>query len=337
MIIADYTLEELKELMKSYNEPAYRARQLFEAVYEGKCIDEITNIGKGLKDKIKYLTGVGIDKKFVSSDGTVKYLFKLCDNALIEGVFMRYKHGNTICISTQAGCRMNCLFCASGISGLERNLSAGEMVGQVVAVNRDNGGTAKQRAVKNIVLMGSGEPLDNYDNTLKFIRLITDENSINIGARNISLSTCGLVDKMYKLAEENIQINLTLSLHAPNDEIRNNIMPVNKAYGVKALIKALRNYYEKTGRRVIIEYALIDGINDTDDNAAELAELVKGFPCHINLIRLNYVHEKKLRGSKRVKEFMQELKRRNVSVTLRRSMGGDIQGACGQLRSKYAH
>lgn len=230
---------------------------------------------------------------------------------------------------------MNCAFCASGISGLTRNLSAGEMVGQVIQVNRDNGGSIKNRAVTNIVLMGSGEPLDNYDNVIKFLKNITDGRGINISARNISLSTCGLRDKMIRLSEEGIPVNLTLSLHAPNDAIRSSIMPVNKADNVKSIIAAARNYFNKTGRRVIIEYAMIKGINDSRENARELAELIKGFPCHVNLIKLNYVKEKKLKGSDKVKEFMDELIANNVSVTLRRTMGSDIEGACGQLRRRY--
>lgn len=335
-ILADYSYDQLKGIILELNEPEYRAGQIFTALYEGRTIDEISNIPRSLKEKLDAVsTGVSIKEKFISADGTVKYLFELLDGNLIEGVFMNYKHGNTICISTQVGCRMNCAFCASGISGLTRNLSAGEMVGQVIQVNRDNGGSIKNRAVTNIVLMGSGEPLDNYDNVIKFLKNITDERGINISARNISLSTCGLRDKMIRLSEEGIPVNLTLSLHAPNDEIRSSIMPVNKADNVKSIIAAARNYFNKTGRRVIIEYAMIKGLNDSRENARELAELIKGFPCHVNLIKLNYVKEKKLKGSDKVKEFMDELIANNVSVTLRRTMGSDIEGACGQLRRRY--
>jgi len=302
-LLADYTLDEIKEIITGLNEPVFRAKQIFAGIYEGKKLDEITTVGNTLKDKLNSeTTGVTIIEKKVSSDGTVKYLFELLDGNIIEGVFMRYRHGNTVCISTQAGCRMNCAFCASGISGLKRNLSPGEMIGEVVAVNRDNGGTISKRAVTNIVLMGSGEPLDNYDNVVKFLRLVTYEDGINISMRNISLSTCGISDKMYQLVKENLSVNLTLSLHAPNDEIREKIMPINKAYKVKDIIGALKNYFEKTGRRVIIEYALIEGINDTIQCAKELAGLIKGFSCHVNLIRLNYVKENNLRPSKKVTE-----------------------------------
>lgn len=335
-ILADYNLEEISSIIKELGEPAYRAKQIYTSIYEGKTIDEISNIPKSLKDKLNSLTsGVKIIEKITSKDGTIKYLFELNDKNIIEGVLMNYKHGNTICISTQVGCRMNCVFCASGLNGLVRNLSAGELVGQVVVVNRDIGGTISDRAITNVVLMGSGEPLDNYDNVIKFLRLITAVDSINISPRNISLSTCGMEDKMYKLADEGLSVNLTLSLHAPTDELRYQLMPINKASNVKSIIAALKNYFNKTGRRVIVEYALIDGVNDSDINAKQLAALVRGFPCHINLIKLNYVKEKNLRGSQRTEEFMKILSDNKVSVTLRRTMGNDIEGACGQLRRRY--
>lgn len=335
-ILADCNLEEIKCIVKDIGEPLFRAKQLYSAIYDGKKLSEATNIPKGLIEKIGQDTiGGKIVDKLVSKDKTIKYLMQLEDNNIIECVVMNYKHGNTICISTQVGCRMNCDFCASGIDGLIRNLTAGEMVSQVVIANRDLGGTAKNRLITNIVLMGSGEPLDNYDNVIKFLRLISDSNSINISPRNISLSTCGLVDKMKDLANEGITVNLTLSLHAPFDEIRDKIMPINKAYKISNAINALKYYFEKTKRRVIIEYSLIDGINDSNECAEELSRLVKGFPCHVNIIRLNNVTEKKYKPSKKQNEFLKILEENNVSVTLRRIMGADIEGACGQLRRRY--
>lgn len=336
-ILADYTQEELNNIILSMGEPVYRAKQIYSAIYDGKNMHEITNIPKNLKTNLDSLTtGVDIEEKFISKeDGTVKYLFKLYDNNIIEGVVMNYKYGNTICISTQVGCRMNCSFCASGLDGLIRNLTSGEMVGQVVVANRDNNGNAKDRKITNVVLMGSGEPLDNYDNVVRFLKLISSEDGINISPRNISLSTCGLADRMIDLSNEGLPVNLTLSLHAPNDEIRQTIMPINKGHNVKQIISALRTYYKNTGRRVIVEYALINGINDSDSCAEQLSALVRGFPCHINLIKLNYVKEKKYMSSSRAKEFMAILTRNKISATIRRTMGSDIEGACGQLRRRH--
>lgn len=336
-LIADLSKEELNKLVEDMGEKKFRAKQLETAVYEGKSLNDITNLPKSFKEKLKdyELTGVSVLEKFVSVDGTVKYLFKLNDNALIEGVVMSYKHGKTICISTQVGCRMNCSFCASGIDGLVRNLTAGEMLGQVVVSNNDLGGTLSKREITNIVLMGSGEPLDNFDEVVKFLNLVNNEKGINIGYRHISLSTCGLVKNIYKLADLNIQINLTISLHAPFDDIRSEIMPVNNAYSINEVIKASKYYFEKTKRRVIFEYALINGVNDSDACANKLSRLVKGFPSHINLINLNYVKEKNLKRSTKIEEFKEKLEKNNCSVTIRRVMGSDIEGACGQLRRRY--
>ena len=252
----------------------------------------------------------------------------------IEGVLMSYKHGNTICISTQVGCRMNCAFCASGLDGLVRNLTAGEMVGEVLAVNNDLGNGDRQ--ITNIVLMGSGEPLDNYDNVIKFINMISDANGINISKRNISLSTCGLCDKIYNLADDLGGVTLTISLHAPNDKIRGQIMPINKVYNIDEILKAVKYYFDKTGRRIIFEYSMIKGVNDSVDCAKELSLLLKGLPCHVNLINLNYVKEKGLQssGKEPVQAFLKVLDKNGISATIRRTMGRDIEGACGQLRRK---
>ncbi len=247
---------------------------------------------------------------------------------------MSYKHGNTICISTQVGCRMNCAFCASGLDGLVRNLTAGEMVGEVLAVNNDLGNGDRQ--ITNIVLMGSGEPLDNYDNVIKFINMISDANGINISKRNISLSTCGLCDKIYNLADDLGGVTLTISLHAPNDKIRGQIMPINKVYNIDEILKAVKYYFDKTGRRIIFEYSMIKGVNDSVDCAKELSLLLKGLPCHVNLINLNYVKEKGLQssGKEPVQAFLKVLDKNGISATIRRTMGSDIEGACGQLRRK---
>lgn len=339
-VLLDYTFEEIKNIVTQSGEAAYRATQLFDGLYRGAKLDEI-NLPKSLKN---YLQNEGYTAQGVEIvhcveskiDGTKKYIFKLWDNNVIEGVLMKYKYGNTICVSTQVGCRMNCAFCASGLNGLVRNLSAGEILSQVVAVNRDNK-SDERRAITNIVLMGSGEPLDNYDNTTKFLRLVSDEKGLNISRRNVSLSTCGLCEQIKRLADEDYGITLTISLHAPNDEIRKKIMPVANKYGVKDIIQAVRYYFDKSGRRIIFEYSMVGGLNDSVECADELSRLVKGLPCHINLIRLNYVKEKGLNSSddERIKKFKLRLEKNGVSCTIRRSMGSDIDGACGQLRRKY--
>ena len=258
-------------------------------------------------------------------------------NNVIEGVLMEYKYGNTLCVSTQVGCRMGCAFCASTLDGLIRNLTAGEILSEVLVVNAALGGSKTDRKVTNIVLMGSGEPLDNYDNVVKFLRLVSDENGINVSPRNVSLSTCGLVDKMYELAKEGLPINLTMSLHSPFDEGRKEIMPVAKKYSISEILAACDNYFKATGRRYYFEYSLIAGKNDTDECAKRLAALLKGKPCHVNLIRLNSVKERSLIGSEdeKAKKFMEKLVALGLSATLRRRMGADIDGACGQLRRRY--
>ena len=330
-------LNELKEL---FPEPKYLGGQLFTFLHNGCSFDEMTSLKKDLREQLKaeYITNpVTILKKFVGKSGTIKYLFALTDGNLIEGVYMPHDYGNTLCLSTQIGCRMGCSFCASGLDGLLRNLTPGEMLGQVVAVNRDNGGTTKDRAVTNLVLMGSGEPFDNYQNVLKFLDLVSHEKGIGISERNISLSTSGLADKVREFADSGHKVTLSISLHAPFDELRSSIMPVNKKYNIQNIVSASKYYFEKTGRRVIFEYTLIKGTNDSPECAKELASLTRGFPTHVNLIRLNEVKERnhKAPTEDATKEFLKRLEVLGVSATIRRSLGNDIEGACGQLRRRY--
>lgn len=337
----DKNFAELSEIIEGLNEKKFRATQIYRALSYGFDFSEMTELSKPLREKLSeqfIAQPVKIIKNLKSVDGTEKFLFLLVDGNLIEGVLMKYKYGNTLCISTQVGCRMNCAFCASGLNGLIRNLTAGEMLGEVVAANRYvNGGLKDKRGIINIVLMGSGEPLDNYDNTVKFLRLVSDEKGLNISTRNISLSTCGLVPQIYNLSEENLHVNLTVSLHSPFDEERKRIMPVAKKYTIEEILKACDYYFEKTGRRFIFEYVLIKGENDTIRHANELIRLLKGRPCHLNLIRLNDVKEKNLTGvtDKEAYRFMGILIKGGLSATLRRRMGDDIEGACGQLRRRF--
>ena len=331
------SLNELKEL---FPEPKYLGGQLFTFLHNGCSFDEMTSLKKDLREQLKaeYITNpVTILKKFVGKSGTIKYLFRLSDGNLIEGVYMPHDYGNTLCLSTQIGCRMGCSFCASGLDGLLRNLTPGEMLGQVIAVNRDNGGTTKDRAVTNLVLMGSGEPFDNYQNVLKFLDLVSHEKGIGISERNISLSTSGLADKVREFADSGHKVTLSISLHAPFDELRSSIMPVNKKYNIQNIVSASKYYFEKTGRRVIFEYTLIKGTNDSPECAKELASLTRGFPSHVNLIRLNEVKERnhKAPTEDATKEFLKRLEALGVSATIRRSLGNDVEGACGQLRRRY--
>lgn len=337
--ILDYSYDEIENLMLSMGEQKFRAKQLYSGLYEGKSFDEISNISKLLKEKLKqdFLDmPLKIHTKLVSKDGTTKFVYQLYDGNLIEGVLMSYKYGNTICVSTQVGCRMGCKFCASTLQGLVRNLTAGEILAQVLLVNRLIGGDLKNRKITNIVLMGSGEPLDNYDNVVKFLRLVSAQEGINISQRNISLSTCGLVDKIDKLSSENLGITLTISLHAPTDEMRRQTMPIANRYSISEIIKSVHNYFNKTHRRIVFEYALINNQNDSFECAELLAELLKGLSCHVNLIPLNEVKERGLvgTGKKRAYAFMDKLNNLGVSATVRRTMGEDIEGACGQLRAK---
>ena len=299
----------------------------------------MTDLAKDFREKLKadYIARpVKIFRRFESVDGTQKFLYSLSDGNLIEGVLMKYHHGNTLCVSTQVGCRMGCKFCASTIDGLVRNLTAGEILGQIIAVNAFLGGDTQNRQVTNVVLMGSGEPLDNFDNVLQFLHLVSSPDGINISQRNISLSTCGISPKIIQLADMGFSVNLTLSLHSPRQEKRRNLMPVSNAYPLLEAVEACKYYFLKTGRRVIFEYVLVKGENDTDADAKLLARLTKGFPVHVNLIRLNPVKERRLSPSEEdaTKEFLKKLIDLNVSATIRRQMGVDIEGACGQLRRK---
>ena len=334
----DYNIQDWEKYLAKIGEPKFRAKQIFAWLHKGVDFDKMSNLPKKLQEKLKQefdCNCVKIYKKLVSKkDGTRKYIFLLSDGNIIEGVLMSCKYGNTICISTQVGCRMNCAFCASGLDGLIRNLTAGEMVGEVLAVNNDLGDGERQ--ITNIVLMGSGEPLDNYQNVVKFLDIISCDSGINISKRNISLSTCGLCDKIYNLADDLGGVTLTISLHAPNDEVRSQIMPVNKAFKIKDIINAVKYYFEKTGRRIIFEYSMIQGVNDSVVCAKELSVILKGLPCHVNLINLNYVKEKNLKssGKEPVAKFLKVLEDNGISATIRRTMGSDIEGACGQLRRK---
>lgn len=336
--LSGFDTEGLKKVLADCGQPPYRAKQLREWVNRAVSFDKMSNLPKPLIATLseKYsVTGVEIIKKLISRDGTVKYLFALGDGNVVEGVLMRYKYGNTLCISTQVGCRMGCAFCASGIDGLIRNLTAGEILGEVLEVNRDEGGSPEKRAVTNVVLMGSGEPLDNYDNVTSFLRLLNDKEGLNISERNVSLSTCGITDNIKRLADDGFSVTLTISLHAADDETRKRIMPTANKYKIADIVSAAKYYFEKTGRRYIFEYSLIKGVNDGKDNMLALAKLLKGLPCHVNLIRLNYVKEKGLKGSDNAEEMKKILENEGISATVRRTMGSDIDGACGQLRRRF--
>ena len=337
----DLSFDELKLYLESIGEKSFRAGQIFKSLHRGLDFLDMTDIPKTLRERLGAeftAQGVNIIKSLKSVDGTEKFLFALADGNVVEGVMMQYKYGNTLCVSTQVGCRMNCAFCASGLNGLVRNLTSGEILGEVIAANRYAGGDiADKRKIINIVLMGSGEPLDNYENTVKFLKTVSCKEGINVSSRNISLSTCGIVPKMYDLAGENLSVNLTVSLHSPFDEERQRIMPVAKTYSIAEILDACAYYFEKTGRRYIFEYVLIRGENDTLRHAKELIRLLKGRPCHVNLIRLNEVKERALKGGteKDAYKFMGLLVDGGISATLRRKMGEDINGACGQLRQRY--
>ena len=336
--IKSMNINELENLLKELGEPKFRAKQIFDWLHAKQVdsFEEMTNLSKGLREKLAEtasINGVEIVRKLVSQiDGTRKYLFALSDGAIIESVLMKYEHGNTVCISTQVGCRMGCKFCASTLDGVERGLTAGEMLSQIYAIQKDCG-----ERVHGTVLMGSGEPLDNYDNVVKFLRLINDPKGQNMGQRHITLSTCGLVDKMYDLAEEDLQITLAVSLHAPNDGIRTQTMPIAKVYSMDKLLQACRDYADKTKRRITFEYALIHGVNDGDEHAWELVKKLRDMLCHVNLIPVNDVKERNYVKSTadRVKRFAGILNENGVETTVRRKLGSDIDAACGQLRRSH--
>lgn len=336
--LRSFTLEKLTEEMKSFGEKPFRAKQIYGWLHQKQVtsFDEMTNISKDLRKKLEEnytLKTLKIVEKLVSKeDNTSKYLFDIGDNIVIESVLMKYSYGNAVCISSQAGCRMGCTFCASTIGGLERDLLPGEMAGQIYEIQRDTG-----ERVSNVVIMGSGEPLDNYDNVMDFLEIIHSKEGNNLSHRHITLSTCGIVDKIYKLAEEKLQITLAISLHAPNNEIRQNTMPVARKYDYDSLIKAAKYYADTTKRRVTFEYALIKGVNDGEDNARELASRLKGLMCHVNLIPVNDVKENNYVRSteENIRSFAETLQRLGIETTVRRKLGSDINAACGQLRKSY--
>jgi len=327
-------VDELKELLADLGQPKFRANQLFKWLHSGITdFDDMTDLPKNLREILKekcYIADVQIARRLESKlDGTVKYLYRLSDGEYIESVLMKYNHGYTVCVSTQVGCRMGCSFCASGINGLFRNLTASEILSQLMAAQRDN-----DIRVSNVVMMGMGEPLDNFDNSVRFLRLVSDDRGMNIGLRHISLSTSGVVSGIEKLAELDMPITLSVSLHAPNDEIRSSIMPVNKKWNVDTLLKACRDYQKVTTRRISFEYALISGVNDTDKCAYELAEKMRGIMCHINLIPANPVKENSFKkpDRKKILHFKALLESKGITATVRRTLGGDIDASCGQLR-----
>jgi 23S rRNA (adenine2503-C2)-methyltransferase len=339
--ILSYTPEELVALMARLGEPSYRAKQIFTQLHRGIMLSEMTNVGKATKEKITAEVDCSfpsVKRKLCSRlDGTVKYLFELSDKNCIESVVMKYEHGYTICVSSQVGCRMGCKFCASTIAGRVRDLSAGEILGQIIAAQRDLG-----IRISNVVMMGIGEPLDNYDNTVKFLRLVNHPDGINIGYRHISLSTCGVVPKIRALAKLDMPITLSVSLHASDDETRSAIMPVNKSWGVDELLSACRDYYGVTGRRMSFEYTLISGKNDSVESATRLASVLNSklrtrtdtMPIHVNLIPVNEVEESGFQSSGKdaVRKFAAELEKRGIRATVRRTLGSDINASCGQLR-----
>lgn len=331
-------LEEIENEFKNLSIPKYKAKQVFTWLSKGiDTFDNMTDLSLDLRNSLKeryYISSVEIEKKLESKhDGTIKYLFKLNDGEFIESVLMKYKHGYSICVSTQVGCKMGCKFCATGKSGFSRNLKPSEILSQVQKASLDN-----NIRISNIVLMGMGEPLDNYENVVRFLKLVSSSDGMNVGMRHISLSTCGLVDKIYKLSEENFQLTLSVSLHAPNDEIRNKIMPINKKFNVDELIAACKYYISKNNRRISFEYAMIDGVNDSEFCARQISKLLKNMLCHVNLIPVNSSdkEENNFQKSKKenIQKFIKILEYNKIPVTVRRTLGDDISASCGQLRRK---
>ena len=332
------TRDEITAWVREQGLPAFRGKQIFEWIHRGADFDTMTNLSKDLRNELaRSAIAQPVKIRFYRQseiDGTVKFLYELTDGNCVEGVLMRYKYGISLCISTQVGCRMGCRFCASTLEGRIRDLSAGEMLGEILAANRFL--ETEGEKVSHVVLMGSGEPLDNYDQVIRFLHLLREEDGIRIGLRNVSLSTCGIVPRMYDLAKEDLPVTLSVSLHAPNDEIRRKLMPIANTWSIREILEACRNYIRETGRRVIFEYALTEGINAGRHEAEELAGILRGMQCHVNLIPLNTVEERELKGvsEETVRSFMKILEERHISVTRRREMGDDIDGACGQLRRK---
>lgn len=332
-------LDELKEWLEQNGEKAFRASQIYEWLYEKRVssFEDMTNLSKGLRTKLAEsftLTTLNTLIQQTSKDGTIKFLFELHDGYSIETVLMRHDYGNSVCVTTQVGCRIGCTFCASTLGGLKRNLEAGEIVAQVVKVQQALDELGER--VSSVVIMGIGEPFDNYDNMMSFLRIINHDKGLNIGARHITVSTSGIVPKIYKFADEKLQINFAISLHAPNTELRSKLMPINRAYKLPQLMEAVKYYVDKTGRRITFEYGLFGGENDQVEHAEELAALIKGLKCHVNLIPVNYVPERDyVRTPKeQIKLFEDTLKKHGVNVTTRREQGHDIDAACGQLRAK---
>lgn len=336
--IKSLTLQELRELLTEWGEKPFRAKQIYEWLHvrQVTSFEEMTNLSKQLRERLaESCILVVLTKDLVQiskQDGTRKYLFALPDGNMIESVLMKYKHGNSVCVSSQVGCRMGCRFCASTLDGLVRNLSASEILEQIYRIGADIG-----ERISNVVVMGSGEPLDNYDNLVRFIRMLSDENGLNISQRNITVSTCGIVPKIYELAEEQFQITLALSLHASSQEKRKELMPVANKYELSEVLEACRAYFEKTGRRITFEYSLVGGVNDTKEDVERLCTLVKGMNCHINLIPVNPIKEREYvqSGQHEILNFKNNLEKNGINVTIRREMGRDIDGACGQLRKRF--
>lgn len=336
--IKSLTLEELTEEFGNLNEKAFRAKQAYAWMHEKlvRSFDEMSNLSKDFREKLKaryQYTALEIMRVQESKlDGTRKYLFRLADGNVVESVWMKYKHGNSVCISSQVGCRMGCRFCASTLDGLERNLLPSEMLDQIYAISVHTG-----ERVSNVVVMGTGEPFDNYDNLLRFLKLLTDENGLHISARNVTVSTCGIVPNIRRMAKEHLQITLALSLHATTDEKRKKLMPVANKYSIAELMEACKYYFEQTGRRITFEYSLVGGVNDTEEDAGQLSALAAPLNCHVNLIPVNPIKERDYVQSdnKHIQAFKNRLEKNKIQVTIRREMGRDIDGACGQLRRSY--
>ena len=338
--IRSYTFEQLNTEMQEIGEKSFRSKQIYSWLHE-KLVDsfeEMTNLSKALREKLEQsyeIRKVSMLERQVSAlDGTNKFLFELYDGNVVESVLMRYKHGNSVCISSQVGCRMGCRFCASTLDGLERNLTPSEMLGQIYEIQKISG-----ERVSNIVIMGTGEPLDNYENFVTFIHMISDEHGLNISQRNITVSTCGIIPNMKKLAEENFQITLALSLHGSNQEKRKKLMPVANKYELTDVLEACDYYFKKTGRRITIEYSLVHGVNDTEEDAEELIRILKPRNCHLNLIPVNPIKERDFEKPTRqhAEKFKNKLEKNGINVTIRREMGSDIDGACGQLRRRHVN
>ncbi|MDD6400187.1 MAG: 23S rRNA (adenine(2503)-C(2))-methyltransferase RlmN [Lachnospiraceae bacterium] len=337
MDIRSMYLNELEQYVKEKGQPAFRAKQLYSWLHEKHVatVDEMTNLPNAFREAIRedLITIEEEIRQTSNKDGTIKFLFKLNDGQMIESVFMKYSYGNSICISSQVGCRMGCRFCASTIGGLIRNLTASEMLEQIYAAMRITG-----ERISNVVVMGTGEPLDNYDNLIRFIKILSDEKGYNISQRNITVSSCGLVDKIYDLAKENLTITFALSLHAPTDEERKELMPIANKYSIEEVLNACKAYFNETGRRLTFEYSLVKDKNDSKEHAVKLARLLKGINCHVNLIPINPIAERNYKTSDNdsVEKFKLLLEKNSINVTIRRSVGSDIDAACGQLRRRYS-